>query len=50
MLQVFEETLRLFSAGALQRVAPKDGLDLLGYHVPEGTWVMVCTHCQKYYY
>ena len=39
--QVFEETLRLYGSGALQRLVPKGGLDLHGYHVPEGTWVMV---------
>ena len=43
---MFEETLRLYSAGALQRETPKGGLDLLGYHVPEGTWIMVrLSHC-----
>ena len=39
--QVFEETLRLYGSGVLHRLVPKGGLDLHGYHVPEGTWVMV---------
>ena len=41
LLQVLDETLRLFPSASLQRTTPKGGLDLLGYHIPEGTWIMV---------
>ena len=48
-IQVFEETLRLYSSGILQRLVPKGGLDLHGYHVPEGAWVMVSGACVAVY-
>ena len=41
-MQVLDETLRLFPSASLQRTAQKGGLDILaGYHIPEGTWIMV---------
>jgi benzoate 4-monooxygenase len=40
---VINEALRLHpaSGGGIPRVAPKGGADLVGHHIPEGTFVFV---------